>query len=90
MGDKVTLAYYSTSRTQAVQIVGSSSEVLQVQKGVPQSPVLGPLFFPIYINNLGHNITIITIRTVNSTLHIPYTAQHPLMLRPFSVYTSNV
>lgn len=83
MGNKITLAYYPTSRTQAVQIVGSSSEVLQVQKGVPQSPVLGPLFFPIYINNLGHSIK-------NSTLHMSCTAQHPLMLKPFSVYTSNV
>ena len=43
---------YLYNRTQIVIVRSSMSNVLQVKAGVPQGPVLGPLFFLIYVNDI--------------------------------------
>ena len=51
------LRSYLQNRSQRVVIDGFHSEYMQVESGVPQGSVLGPLLFLIYINDLQNNIS---------------------------------
>ncbi len=46
---------YAT-RTQSVKMRNDMSSTLQVHYGVPQGPVLGPILFNRYVNNLSEEI----------------------------------
>ena len=68
-------AVWLTQRTQRVVVNGYDSNFVQVQSGVPQGTVLGPLMFLLYINDIKCGISshlklfaddCILYRTINS------------------------
>ena len=48
---------FLTNTRQRVQIRGSYSEWSPVISGVPQGSILGPIMFPIYVNDIPNIIT---------------------------------
>ena len=47
-----TLNWFITGRRQCVDIDGEQSKWLDVKLGVPQGSILGPILFPIYVNDI--------------------------------------
>ena len=59
---------YLTGRTQAVSIDGCLSKLMDVQHGVPQGSILGPLLYTLFTNELPevvHDHSELTPRTLN-------------------------
>ena len=62
------LESYLTDRKQFVDFAGYVSTCEDIEVGVPQGSVLGPLLFLIYINNLQNNTTLKVLNFADDTL----------------------
>ena len=62
------LESYLTDRKQFVDFAGYASTCENIEVGVPQGSVLGPLLFLIYINNLQNNTTLKVLNFADDTL----------------------
>ena len=58
---------YLEHRTQYVSVAGQDSSMLQVEKGVPQGSVLGPVFFTIFTNELEEVTKDVKCRNIEHT-----------------------
>ena len=58
------ISLWLTQRLQHVILDGITSDLIPVLSGVPQSTVLGPLMFLIYINNITNNLCTCLLMTV--------------------------
>ena len=72
---------YLTNRTQYVGYNGISSSIREIETGVPQSSILGPLLFLIYKND---------IHTVNDTLNFILYADDTTLSSPMCSFTSDI
>ena len=48
---------YLTNRSQKTKVNGELSSTREIECGVPQGSVLGPLLFIVYVNDIGRYIT---------------------------------
>ena len=73
---------FLAKRFQRVVLNGQTLERLPVKAGVPQGPILGPLFFLIYINDLSVDITstvkLFADDTLFAIVHDPNTSANEL------------
>ena len=58
---------YITGRKQAINIHGHTYDFLDIDVGVAQGSIIGPLLFLIYINDLGHFPKLIKLLFADNT-----------------------
>ena len=63
---------YLTNRTQRCSVNGCLSDFTTLKCGVPQGTILGPLLFPIYINDLPNYLSFSIPRMYADDTHITY------------------
>ena len=69
---------YLTNRYQCIEYNGSKSSLLEIETGVPQGSILGPLLFLIYVND---------IHTVSRNLNFILYADDTTLISPLCSFT---